>query len=67
MTRFDTLVKPNRPRSLANRTIRTERDVREMLREIAYVLHCTRKIKAEILAEREMRSGRIESAEANAI
>jgi hypothetical protein len=53
MTRFDTVVKPNRPRLLNPIPRRSADEVRAMLREIAYVLHVTRKVKAEILAERE--------------
>lgn len=55
MTRIDTVVKPNRPRLLNPIHRRTEEEVRAMLREIAYVLHCTRKVKAEILAERSVK------------
>jgi hypothetical protein len=55
MTRFDTVVKPNRPQFLVKASSKREPDVRAMLREIAFVLHCTRKVKAEILAEREER------------
>jgi hypothetical protein len=55
MTRLDTVARPNRPQFLVPPSPKREPDVRAMLREIAYVLHCTRKVKAEILAEREER------------
>ena len=55
MTRTDTVVKPNRPQLLPKVPTRRKPNVEAMLREIAFVLHCTRKVKAEILAEREER------------
>jgi hypothetical protein len=55
MTRLDELVKPNRPQFLSQVSERRQPSVEAMLREIAYVLHCTRKVKAEILQEREER------------
>jgi hypothetical protein len=55
MTRIDTAVKPNRPRLLNPIHRRSAEEVRAMLREIAYVLHVTRKVKAEILADRSQR------------
>lgn len=55
MTRLDTVAKPNRPQFLVPASPKRQPDVRAMLREIAFVLHCTRKVKAEILAEREER------------
>lgn len=33
---------------------RVQRDVETMLRDIAYVLHLTRRVKAEMLEEREL-------------
>ena len=35
-------------------TQRAKRDVETMLRDIAYVLHLTRRVKAEIVEEREL-------------
>lgn len=67
MTRLDTVVKPNRPQFLVPANPKREPDVRAMLREIAYVLHCTRKVKAEILAEREERRARMLPPNANAV
>jgi hypothetical protein len=67
MTRFDTVAKLNRPKSISNRPARSERDVRAMLREIAFVLHCTRQINTEILAEREGQPSRDLTCEANAV
>jgi hypothetical protein len=67
MTRLDTVVRPNRPQVLTRKPTRREPDVRAMLREIAYVLHCTRKVKAEILAEREERRVRSLPPDANAV
>jgi len=66
MNRLDTNVLPNRPRML-NKAKRREPDVRAMLLEIAFVLHCTRKVKAEILAESEEREARKLPATANAV
>ena len=66
MTRLDTNVLPNRPR-LINKAKRREPDVRAMLLEIAFVLHCTRKVKAEILADREERESRRLPANATAV
>lgn len=67
MTRFDTVAKPNRPQFLVPATRKREPDVRAMLREIAFVLHCTRKVKAEILAEREERRAEMLPPNANAV
>jgi hypothetical protein len=58
MTRLDTNVLPKRPKMIKTRTKPSAEDVRSMLLEIAFVLHCTRKVKAEILAEREERESR---------
>ena len=66
MTRLDTNMLPTRPRMI-NKSKRREPDVRAMLLEIAFVLHCTRKVKAEILAEREEREASKLPATANAV
>lgn len=50
MTRLD--VVPHQPQFHVPAPAHRQPSVEQMLREIAYVLHLTRKVKAEILAER---------------
>jgi hypothetical protein len=51
MTRFDKVAKSKRPNCVPKAPAKPQRSVEEMLHEIAYVLHLTRKVKAEILEE----------------
>lgn len=67
MTRLDTHVLPKRPKMIKRKSKPTEEEVRSMLLEIAFVLHCTRKVKAEILADREEREELNLPANANAV
>lgn len=53
MNRLDLATKPNRPQFLAAKTKRPHRSVEQMLNEIAYVLHLTEMVKAEIITEHE--------------
>ena len=63
MTRVDT--QPSRPQFHVEVPIARRPAVDAMLRDIAYVLHLTQKVKAEILAEREVRdAGRLAPAAA---
>lgn len=50
MCRIQTFAKPKQV--IAIPQIKTPREIRQMLRDIAFVLHMTRKVKAEILADR---------------
>jgi len=59
MVRLDEMVKSNRPQFLAKVKERRRPNVEEMLREIAFVLHCTRKVKAEILEEHAERKAKM--------
>lgn len=53
MTRLDTVPTPNRPQFLAPVPEGRRPSVEATLRDIAYVLHLTRQVKAEILADRD--------------
>ena len=56
MTRLDT--EPSRPQFHVPVPERRRPAVEAALRDIAFVLHLTEKVKAEILAEREVRDAR---------
>jgi hypothetical protein len=61
MTRLDT--QPSRPQFHVEVPAARRPPVEAMLRDIAYVLHLTQKVKAEILAERDQReAGRLAPA-----
>jgi hypothetical protein len=54
MCRIQTFAKPKQV--LAIPQLKSAREVRQMLRDIAFVLHMTRKVKSEILADRTAKS-----------
>lgn len=59
MTRFDT--KSALPQSAPHLPARRRpEEIQAMLREIAYVLHLTRKVKTEILADRAAPARKVE-------
>ena len=53
MTRLDLETKPNRPQFASDKPRRSHRSVEAMLHEMAYVLHLTEMVKAEIITESE--------------
>ena len=65
MTRMDT--EPSRPQFHVPMPERRRPAVEAALRDIAFVLHLTEKVKAEILAEREAREARFMPPAATAV
>lgn len=65
MTRLDLETKANRPQLLSEKPRRSKRDVEQMLHEMAYVLHLTEMVKAEIITESEAKELRCKTATAD--